>query len=92
MNGSNLKLYLSPTDEKTREDGNLPDLVHPSQLPPEPDTVDELLKSIKYEKTRPKSRGLKRQGGDVDVLFPGPESYRKEKKQQEAHGLYAELL
>ena len=31
---------------------------------------------------RPKSRGLKRQGGDVDVLFPGPESYRKEKKQK----------
>ena len=81
VNGSNLKLYLSPTDEKTG-DGNLPDLVHPSQLHPEPDTVDELLKLIKYEKTRPRSRGIKRQGGDVDVLFPGPDSYRKEKKQK----------
>ena len=57
-------------------------LVHAQDLPLHPDTVDELLKSIQYEKTRPKSRGLKRELPDMDILFPGPESYRKEKKKK----------
>ena len=82
INASNLKLYLSPNEEKEKDNGNLPDLVHAQDLPPLPDTVDELLKSIQYEKSRPKSRGLKRELPDMDILFPGPESYRKEKKKK----------
>ena len=80
INASNLKLYLSPNEEKEKDNGNLPDLVHAQDLPPPPDTVDELLKSIQYEKSRSESRGLKKELPDMDILFPGPESYRKEKK------------
>ena len=62
VNGSNLKLYLSPTDEDSKkDDGDSPDLVLAQNLPEEPHSVDELLKSIQYEKKRPKSRGMKRQ-------------------------------
>ena len=77
VNASNLKLYLSPNQEKEKDNRNLPDLLHAQDLPPPPDTVDELLKSIQYEKSRPKFRGLKRELPDMDILFPGPESYRK---------------
>ena len=84
VNGSNLKLYLSPTDEDSKNDdgknSDSPDLVLAQNLPEEPHSVNELLKSIQYEKKRPKSRGMKREIHDVDMLFPGPESYRKPKK------------
>ena len=63
LNGSNLKRYL------TKEDVNVgdPDLVPAGELPEKPDTVDDLLASIKHEKERSKSRGLKRRKpADVD--------------------------
>ena len=84
VNASNLKLYLSPNEEKEKDNRNLLDLVHAQDLPPPPDTVDELLKSIQYEKSRPKSRGLKRELPDMDILFPGPESYRKEEETEQS--------
>ena len=58
----------------------IPLIVLAQNLPEEPHSVDELLKLIQYEKKRPKSRGMKREIHDVDMLFPGPESYRKLKK------------
>ena len=64
LNGSNLKRYL------TKEDVNVgdPDLVPAGELPEKPDTVDNLLASIKHEKERSKSRGLKRSKAvDVDL-------------------------
>ena len=82
VNASNLKLYLSPNEGKEKDNGYLPDLVHAQDLPPLPDTVDELLKSIQYEKSRHKSKGLKRELPNMDILFPGPESSRKEKKKK----------
>ena len=63
LNGSNLKRYL------TKEDVNVgdPDLVPAGELPEKPDTVDDLLASIKHEKERSKSRGLKRRKpADID--------------------------
>ena len=79
VNGSNLKLYLSSADF---DDDSAPDLIPADQIPSQPDSVDELLKSIKNEKDRPKSRGKKREMSDVDLLFPGPEAYKKPKKEK----------
>ena len=71
---------MKEKDAKKNDDSHLPDLVLAHNLPEEPHSIDELLKSIEFEKKRPKSRGIKREMTDVDVLFPGPKSYRKPKK------------
>ena len=68
-----VKMMTEKTDDS-------PDLVLAQNLPEEPHSVDELLKSIQYKKNRLKSRGMKREIHDVNMLFPGPESYRKRKK------------
>ena len=76
LNGSNLKCYLTKDDVN---DSN-PDLVPVSELPDNPDTVDDLLASIKFEKNRPKSKGgKKRKTSDVDLLFPDPQGYKRKK-------------
>ena len=77
LNGSNLKRYLTKDDVNTDD----PDLVPVGELPDAPNTVDDLLASINYEKTRPKSKGgKKRKTGDVHLLFPDPQSYKRSKK------------
>ena len=63
LNGSNLKRYLTKEDVNEGD----PDLVPAGELPEKPDTVDDLLASIKHEKERSKSHGLKkRKAADVD--------------------------
>ena len=77
LNGSNLKRYLTKDDVNTDD----PDLVPVEELPNAPNTVDDLLASINYEKTRPKSKGgKKRKTGDVHLLFPDLQSYKHSKK------------
>ena len=76
LNGSNLKHYL--TKEEVNDDN--PDLVPVGDLPDEPHSVDDLLTSIKFEKTRPKSKGSKRKMADVDMLYPDPQAYKRAKK------------
>ena len=56
------------------------DTLRAQELPPETDNVDELLKSINYDKEKPKTRGKKREISDADTMFLGPKSYRKSKK------------
>ena len=50
-------------------------------LPEKPDSVDDLLASINYQKERSKSRGVKkRKAPDVDLLFPDPQQKPSKKK------------
>ena len=56
LNGSNPKQYLT----KNEINENDPDLIPVSELPDTPDTVDDLLASINYEKNRLKSKGGKK--------------------------------
>ena len=77
LNGSNLKRYLT----KNEVNENNPDLIPVSELPDTPDTVDDLLASINYEKNRQKSKGgKKRKTSDVELLFPDPQGHKKKKK------------
>ena len=51
------------------------------ELPEKPDSVDDLLASINYQKERSKSRGVKkRKVADVDLLFPDPQHKPSKKK------------
>ena len=77
LNGSNMKRYLTK-EEITTDD---PDLVPAGELPEKPDSVDDLLASINYQKERSKSRGVKkRKAADVDLLFPDPQQKPSKKK------------
>ena len=77
LNGSNMKRYLTK-EEITTDD---PDLVPAGELPKKPDSVDDLLASINYQKERSKSRGVKkRKAADVDLLFPDPQQKPSKKK------------
>ena len=56
LNGSNMKRYLTK-EEITTDD---PDLVPAGELPKKPDSVDDLLASIKLSKRTSKSREVKK--------------------------------
>ena len=76
LNGSNLKRYLTKDDVNEND----PNLDAASELPDKPDTVNDLLASIKFEKNRPKSKeGKKRKMSDVNLLFPDPQGHKKKK-------------
>ena len=77
LNGSNMKRYLTKEEIMTDE----PDLVPAGELPEKPDSVDDLLASINYEKEWSKSCGVKkRKAADVDLLFPDPQQKPSKKK------------
>ena len=77
LNGSNLKHYLTKEDVNEKD----PDLVPASEIPDKPDTVNDLLASINFEKNRPKSKGgKKRKTSDVDLLFPDPQGHKRKKR------------
>ena len=65
-----MKRYLTKEEITTDE----PDLVPAGELPKKPDSVDNLLASINYEKEWSKSHGVKkRKAANVDLLFPDPQ-------------------
>ena len=77
LNGSNLKWYLT----KNEVNENDPDLIPVSELPDTPDTVDDLLVSINFEKNKLKSKGgKKRKTSDAELLFPDPQGHIKKRR------------
>ena len=69
LNGSNLKCYLTKNDVNEND----PDLISVSELPDTPDTINDLLASINYEKKRPKSKEEERRGKHrCRTPFPRP--------------------
>ena len=72
-----MKRYLAKEEITTDE----LDLVPAGELREKPDSVDDLLMSINYEKERSMSRGVKkRKAADVDLLFPDPQQKPSKKK------------
>ena len=72
-----MKRYLTKEEIATDD----PDLVPVGELPEKPDSVDDLLVSMNYEKEQSKSRGVKkRKAADVDLLSPDPQQKSCKKK------------
>ena len=55
-----MKRYLTKEEITTDITTDDPDLVPAGELPKKPDSVDDLLASINYQKERSKSRGVKK--------------------------------